>query len=444
MPTAAAITSPAPDYFSFAQPFRSRIPNVAMPMEPGGSGGGAAVPPPRIFADAHGGGPRATVTPPAEIAFGLGGGADKENAPASLAAAGIEQAASAPQRRGAPALIDADVPKRTRWSTRNAAADADLKTAEANNTTFTAFAASRLWVDVCDANSIWWPAELVDGPRDDEVQVRLQRRAPTSDAATAAAAAADDDALVWVDPNTAVATAGSFAYYGSSESAIKTKQALLFLRTNVPTASGAVVPAEDDSASSSSSSSSEWVPAVVEGLNAAGVVSLRLLDRDSDGDRDIGGSGGGADAVGGATHRVHHQSKRLRPLGPSYLSNFNKVPVSTTIDRLVTLLKNTRVGGAGSLRPPPDPRAPLQPSSAAGANNNNSNSNGADVQMQRPAGAYNGARAPTRLVIAGGVPHVHFRDSLDAAGMRLFPCIGDGNCLFRSVAHQLYGDQVSD
>ncbi len=53
-------------------------------------------------------------------------------------------------------------------------------------------------------------------------------------------------------------------------------------------------------------------------------------------------------------------------------------------------------------------------------------------------------RAPTRLVIAGGVPHVHFRDSLDAAGMRLFPCIGDGNCLFRSVAHQLYGDQVSE
>lgn len=33
-----------------------------------------------------------------------------------------------------------------------------------------------------------------------------------------------------------------------------------------------------------------------------------------------------------------------------------------------------------------------------------------------------------------------YRNALDAQGLRIYPIEGDGNCLFRSVSHQVYGD----
>lgn len=34
----------------------------------------------------------------------------------------------------------------------------------------------------------------------------------------------------------------------------------------------------------------------------------------------------------------------------------------------------------------------------------------------------------------------HYRDALERHGLRIHPIDGDGNCLFRSVSHQVYGD----
>ena len=45
---------------------------------------------------------------------------------------------------------------------------------------FATFAATRLWVDVRDGNHIWWPAELIGGPKNDELQVKLARK-PNAD-----------------------------------------------------------------------------------------------------------------------------------------------------------------------------------------------------------------------------------------------------------------------
>ena len=35
----------------------------------------------------------------------------------------------------------------------------------------------------------------------------------------------------------------------------------------------------------------------------------------------------------------------------------------------------------------------------------------------------------------------HYRDALSRKGLSVHPMIGDGNCLFRSVSHQIYGSQ---
>lgn len=34
----------------------------------------------------------------------------------------------------------------------------------------------------------------------------------------------------------------------------------------------------------------------------------------------------------------------------------------------------------------------------------------------------------------------HYRRALGSRGLRVVPVEGDGNCLFRSVSHQVYGD----
>jgi hypothetical protein len=46
-----------------------------------------------------------------------------------------------------------------------------------------------------------------------------------------------------------------------------------------------------------------------------------------------------------------------------------------------------------------------------------------------------------RVVLEGSAPWEWFARGLDALGLRLARAEGDGNCLFRSLAHQIYGDQ---
>eukprot|EP00644_Phytophthora_capsici_P014955 jgi/Phyca11/577359/estExt2_Genewise1.C_PHYCAscaffold_1090016 len=46
-----------------------------------------------------------------------------------------------------------------------------------------------------------------------------------------------------------------------------------------------------------------------------------------------------------------------------------------------------------------------------------------------------------RVIQAQNPRFIHYRESLQAAlGLRIYPIEGDGNCLFRSVSHQVYGD----
>ncbi|KAL7692700.1 putative OTU domain-containing protein 5/Otubain-like deubiquitinase 1 [Plasmopara halstedii] len=54
----------------------------------------------------------------------------------------------------------------------------------------------------------------------------------------------------------------------------------------------------------------------------------------------------------------------------------------------------------------------------------------------------NASNSPHRRVIQAQNPRfTHYRDSLHAAlGLRIFDIAGDGNCLFRSVSHQVYGN----
>lgn len=35
----------------------------------------------------------------------------------------------------------------------------------------------------------------------------------------------------------------------------------------------------------------------------------------------------------------------------------------------------------------------------------------------------------------------HYRSALEHQGLQVVPVEGDGNCLFRSISHQVYGDQ---
>lgn len=52
------------------------------------------------------------------------------------------------------------------------------------------------------------------------------------------------------------------------------------------------------------------------------------------------------------------------------------------------------------------------------------------------------SRAHRRRVFASQTPrYEHYRSALErTAGLRIVPVEGDGNCLFRSVSHQVYGD----
>ena len=158
-----------------------------------------------------------------------------------------------------------------------------------------------------------------------------------------------------------VATAGSYAYYGVSETTIKPKQAVLFDRTP-PSAVSAGMP-------------HEWVEAVVTVVPGTGLVTVSVLEQQLVGPP----TGGGANEI----YRVHSQSKRLRPLGPSTLSVFNKVPVATTITRLASL----RAAAAGGAQAPqqqvvrakaPPVRRPFNAVNAGAANRG----------QARPAGTY--------------------------------------------------------
>lgn len=46
-----------------------------------------------------------------------------------------------------------------------------------------------------------------------------------------------------------------------------------------------------------------------------------------------------------------------------------------------------------------------------------------------------------RKIVAGAVNYIRYEEALHAHGLRVVPVRGDGNCLFRSVSHQMYGTE---
>ena len=250
----------------------------------------------------------------------------------------------------------------------------------------------RLWLDVRAHSGLWYPAQIVGGPDRNRIQVQLQRAPPTNQLA----ALPDDEVggrpgtLMWVDsPN--VATAGTFAYYGTVETTAKPGQVLLAFRKNVR--------GVDDA----------WIEAQVLSRTPNGVLLLQPVGEDD-----------------GARFRVHAtNAKRLRPLGPSQLPQLCKVPVDVTVQQFRLALKEQARRQ----------RAPLRDTSSAV---NNSRQAESKMSQARAAGAYHNMRASRRIVQSASAQHAHFQHSLQEAGMQLYPCEGDGNCLFRAIAHQLY------
>jgi hypothetical protein len=323
-----------------------------------------------------------------------------------------------------------------------------------------------LWVDAQDASGVWWPARLVAGPRDDMVQVRVPRIGGSN--------------TMWVDFKCGVVPAGQFAYYGRVDSVLRVNQAVLLSLPSVAAVSSASaaaasapagtgvgaaagVDASADGAGAVAGAlslaaggigSTNWVEAVVTDVSSMGMASLSVLG-----------------ASGEQLHTVHSASKRLRPTGPNRLHRLHKASLQDTLVRLQQLQQQQ-----SAMLPPRLPlsdggvgRAPLSASSAnvrgagegkvgrqglggvqgagvgAGAGavvlrpGASPGSSSSDAAGLSPGSAQQQARP--RIISAASAQHAHFLHSLQARGMRVFVCLGDGNCLFRSVAHQVYGDQ---
>ena len=306
-----------------------------------------------------------------------------------------------------PAAAAGLTPKRSRHSANNAAGAAAIESDEkvsdeAQRSDYEA-AGRRVWVDARDEHGIWWPAELVSGLVDEHVRVRL-------------ALGDGHGRELDVDPTTAVFVAGTFAYYGQNETILKPSQAVLFDLRRPSRAAASSVPA---------GGAHEWVVATVESINSTGVATVRLLE-----DK-------------GATHNVFQGGNRLRSLGPTNLQRIHKIPVQLSIQRAASLA----AGGSGRVSDaagaaPPSPvgyqRAPTHDVSSRILQERWAESK---QGQSRPAGEYHQRRVARRIVAAGSSQYDHFRHSLHESQMSLHECIGDGNCLYRSVAHQVYGDQ---
>lgn len=126
----------------------------------------------------------------------------------------------------------------------------------------------------------------------------------------------------------------------------------------------------------------------------------------------------------------------MEPLGVALLHRKNKCDINETLRRLKQRSSNafsdrTKNDDTTGSSPPTESKSSRVPMSTI-----------TNLRQHTEAAPNFVSQQPQkRLVVAASNQHSHFQNSLNLNGMRLFPCVGDGNCLYRTVAHQVYGDQ---